>query len=771
MESTPHIVAHFMAAGAEQRLEDYHFLRNTYETVSGQEAQLNRILRMLDEDEINLNWHIDTTPIERARSRSLYDFNRTDEKLYLPGRIAYLRLREMEDEDLKKRPVYPRSSGRRPRLSHQHDQSPLTNGQDSERSAARLRAQAEYEAELAEAERRRKQLRKERETESISFSVRYEDSSSTNAKQNDFGRLVFEWTSPSSLSDISSFVIERQLNGQDDWSQIGESVEKNQTQTQCDVLALFSDQNYTDSPSRFRLKAQVDNGKVFTSQATDEINLKSLIGNRLIIPQVEILSDKSVQLTWSNNENENLNKYLVEKKEPNATEWTRVTKVPLSQGSAQLDDLNEAEQCQFRLVAAAKSDDDNEFDLLTVHNVNEWLSSLRLVPTSASSVDVDISEEGFKQFDRYKVEFTTIDQLDQWQQIPDVTRDVPHLTIDKLKQGTDYKFRFTPHPRGASTSNAEAISSQLALVLDVKTPLSGKDRLKKQAKPPAPPPQFAIHQTDPTTVLIEAIVPSDKPVSFEDVFDVYSKKETVEGGEDWVKIGTIDKDHLNLTMKNLSENTAYVFKIHNQNSPDEENNIIQEFQFETQSVNIYDPSIFLEKVQQSLENVVNGVMRAAAGHQALDDPLHISLNEVIKEIFQDESLVPNEQYGFDTLALSNDLQLFCGPKQMMLQELEGNNTNESSKVNGEIIIHNYIQPGREQQPVIVREENGNTRIGNIDGDVIVRNVVTDVLLINEETRNQLSMNIVGQAFLKSVQGILIASKFKGIIVVKNVQKT
>jgi hypothetical protein len=27
------VVAHFMAVGAEKRLEDYHFLRNTYETV------------------------------------------------------------------------------------------------------------------------------------------------------------------------------------------------------------------------------------------------------------------------------------------------------------------------------------------------------------------------------------------------------------------------------------------------------------------------------------------------------------------------------------------------------------------------------------------------------------------------------------------------------------------------------------------------------------------------------------------------------------------
>ncbi len=107
---------------------------------------------------------------------------------------------------------------------------------------------------------------------------------------------------------------------------------------------------------------------------------------------------------------------------------------------------------------------------------------------------------------------------------------------------------------------------------------------------------------------------------------------------------------------------------------------------------------------------------------------------------------------------------------MMLQELEVKETSESSKAYGEIIIHNYRKGGREQQPVIVREESGNTRIGNIDGDVIIRNVVTDVLLMNEETRNQLSMNIVGQAFLKGVQGVLIASKFKGIIVVKNVNK-
>ncbi len=104
---------------------------------------------------------------------------------------------------------------------------------------------------------------------------------------------------------------------------------------------------------------------------------------------------------------------------------------------------------------------------------------------------------------------------------------------------------------------------------------------------------------------------------------------------------------------------------------------------------------------------------------------------------------------------------------MMLNELEIDENVDLSKDYGEIIIHNYRTS---HQSVIVREENGNTRVANIDGDIIIRNVVSDVLLKNEQTHHQLSMNIVGQAFLKGVQGTLIASKFRGIIVVKNVNK-
>jgi hypothetical protein len=157
----------------------------------------------------------------------------------------------------------------------------------------------------------------------------------------------------------------------------------------------------------------------------------------------------------------------------------------------------------------------------------------------------------------------------------------------------------------------------------------------------------------------------------------------------------------------------------------------------------------------------------AAGHQAIEEPVNKSLNEVIKELFRDETLVPNEQHGFDTLALNNDLQLYRGPKQLMLNEIENDETTDLSEHYGEIIIHNYPTS---KQSVIVREENGNTRVTNIDGDIIIRNVVSDVVLKNEKAHHQLSMNIVGQAFLKGVQGTLLASKFKGIIVVKSVHK-
>lgn len=58
--------------------------------------------------------------------------------------------------------------------------------------------------------------------------------------------------------------------------------------------------------------------------------------------------------------------------------------------------------------------------------------------------------------------------------------------------------------------------------------------VKNEGKPISVPPQFAIHQTDPTSILIEAIIPTDKPADFDDLFDVYSKKETDK--DQWTKV-------------------------------------------------------------------------------------------------------------------------------------------------------------------------------------------------------------------------------------------
>ena len=130
-----------------------------------------------------------------------------------------------------------------------------------------------------------------------------------------------------------------------------------------------------------------------------------------------------------------------------------------------------------------------------------------------------------------------------------ITRDDPHLTIDNLKHGTDYRFRFTPVSSEKSQRN-ETNSSQLSLVLDVKTPLAQQEQSKfekiyrilfiyclciaNNENSITTSPQFSIQKLDSTSVLIEAVVPEEESTRFDDVFDVFSKKETV--ADDWSKV-------------------------------------------------------------------------------------------------------------------------------------------------------------------------------------------------------------------------------------------
>ncbi|CAF1448104.1 unnamed protein product, partial [Didymodactylos carnosus] len=119
-DNPQHQLTHFMAVGAEKRLENYFFLRNVHETVSilflpielnttdnffigvqvvSQEIQLNRILRMLDQEELDIFYRYDTLPIGYSRYRNLYEFDRFSYIYRLPGSDAYKRLKAMEQNE------------------------------------------------------------------------------------------------------------------------------------------------------------------------------------------------------------------------------------------------------------------------------------------------------------------------------------------------------------------------------------------------------------------------------------------------------------------------------------------------------------------------------------------------------------------------------------------------------------------------------------------------------------------------------------------------
>ncbi len=206
--------------------------------------------------------------------------------------------------------------------------------------------------------------------ELISFTVRCQTIPSSNQTQDENNnpsvRLLCKWASPSSSSGIDYFTIERQLDD-NEWLPIGEKIDKLENQTQLDISPFNDNNNNNENeinaniPSYFRLKAHLQNGQTFTSKPTDGIFINLSPEKNIIIPEVEILSASSVQLTWNDNENkdnenkdneneEKTNLYDIEKKEEEQPEWEKVIEVPLSQRSARIDSLTDAKQCQFRLI-------------------------------------------------------------------------------------------------------------------------------------------------------------------------------------------------------------------------------------------------------------------------------------------------------------------------------------------------------------------------------------------------------------------------------------
>jgi hypothetical protein len=194
-----------------------------------------------------------------------------------------------------------------------------------------------------------------------SFSVRCESvPTSRRIKNNNDSliSLVCQWAMPSSSSTIDYYTIERQVGDNNEWLPIGEKINQRQNQIQMD---LSLNEKNAHLPSYFRLKAHLHNGQTCESESTDGIFFPLSNELNAIIPDVEILSSNSVELTWpdinqeskTTNEQSKSNIYAVEKKEHQAqeiTDWETVGQVPLSQRTVRIASLTDASQCEFRLI-------------------------------------------------------------------------------------------------------------------------------------------------------------------------------------------------------------------------------------------------------------------------------------------------------------------------------------------------------------------------------------------------------------------------------------
>ena len=189
-------------------------------------------------------------------------------------------------------------------------------------------------------------------------------------KEDHLVRLSCQWAPSKSSSSIDFYTIERQLDD-GEWQPVGNKIDHEKNQTQIDLSLLNEEGNNKNLSSHFRLKAHLNDGQTVTSQPTDEIVLKIDDNTSAIVPDIEILSSSSVQLSWNsediadkNKGNENqTNIYSIEKKEEQkqnkqheqSNEWEKVAEVPLSQEKIRIDSLSDASQCEFRLVPSASA--------------------------------------------------------------------------------------------------------------------------------------------------------------------------------------------------------------------------------------------------------------------------------------------------------------------------------------------------------------------------------------------------------------------------------
>ncbi len=265
--------------------------------------------------------------------------------------------------------------------------------------------------------------------ELIAFTVRCQPISSSNKEQDENNpsvRLLCQWASPSSSSAIKYFTIERQL-GDNEWLPIGEKIDKLTNKTQLDISSSDYTELNANIPSYFRLKAHCQNGQTFTSKPTDGIFINLYQEKNIIIPDVEILSPSSVQLTWNDNKNEDI------KSEENKNGYNKTE-----------DNENE---------------DIKNGDIENEDNENEDIKNEDIKKEDVKKKDIkkkDIKPEDFKKEDiktedfkyeekpnMYDIEKKEEEQA-EWEKVMEVPLSQRSARIDSLTDASQCQFRLIP---------------------------------------------------------------------------------------------------------------------------------------------------------------------------------------------------------------------------------------------------------------------------------------------------------------------------------------
>jgi hypothetical protein len=194
------------------------------------------------------------------------------------------------------------------------------------------------------------------------------------------------------------------------------------------------------------------------------------------------------------------------------------------------------------------------------------------------------------------------------------------------------------------------------------------------------------------------------------------------------------------------------------------------------------------KIDETVDEVLNYFIKQASNREELKESVSVSLQHAIHEVvhtIQDE-FKEDLDTGFGFAAYEN-LEVYLGPTRLLDMDVDINESFESSDNesgqkqsiknkdgsvrHGEIIIK--VPKGHKVH--VKATDNDDTVISNIyNGEVIIRNIDTNLILsICHNNCDEISdgdfveMSILGQAYIKDLQGVIKVNEFKGIIVIKS----